>query len=79
VLYSATEKAWLDRRAVKIAENRGWPLPIARSEAAAEMVECGLESPLLCCRFEPGPSRFRVADYPVIPSLPNSIGPVRID
>jgi hypothetical protein len=28
----------LDLRAEKIAEERGWPLPIARSEAAAEMV-----------------------------------------
>ena len=38
MLYSDSETAWLNLRADKIAEERGWPLPIARSEAAAEMV-----------------------------------------
>ena len=38
MLYSESETAWLDLRAEKIAEERGWPLPIARSEAAAELV-----------------------------------------
>lgn len=37
MLYSESEHAWLDRRAEKIARERGWPLPIARSEAAAEL------------------------------------------
>jgi predicted NAD/FAD-binding protein len=38
MLYSESERAWLDRRAVEVAERTGWPEPIARSEAAAEMV-----------------------------------------
>src|SRR5690606_31854628 len=38
MLYSESETAWLNCRAEKIARARGWPLPIARSEAAAEMV-----------------------------------------
>jgi hypothetical protein len=38
MLYSESERAWLDRRAVEVAERAGWPQPIARSEAAAEMV-----------------------------------------
>lgn len=38
VLYSESESAWLALRAEKIAEEQGWPLPIARSEAAAELV-----------------------------------------
>lgn len=38
MLYSESEKAWLARRAEKIARERGWPLPIARSEAEAELV-----------------------------------------
>jgi hypothetical protein len=38
MLYSDSEKAWLERRAETISEERGWPLPIARSEAAGEMV-----------------------------------------
>ena len=38
MLYADSETAWLDRRAAKIARERGWPLPIARSEACAELV-----------------------------------------
>jgi hypothetical protein len=38
MLYSESERAWLDRRAVEVAERTGWPEPIARSEAAAEIV-----------------------------------------
>lgn len=38
MLYSESEHAWLDRRALLIAKRTGWALPIARSEAAAEMV-----------------------------------------
>lgn len=38
MLYSESEMAWLDRRAVEVAEPTGWPVPIARSEAAAELV-----------------------------------------
>ena len=37
MLYSDSETAWLNRRAEKISEERGWPLPIARSEAGAEL------------------------------------------
>jgi hypothetical protein len=45
MLYSGSETAWLDRRAEKISEERGWPLPIARSEAAAEMVRVRTRKP----------------------------------
>jgi hypothetical protein len=38
MLYSESERAWLERRAAQIAEDRGWPLPIAESEAAPELV-----------------------------------------
>lgn len=38
MLYSESESAWLTLRADKIAQEHGWPLPIARSEAAAELV-----------------------------------------
>lgn len=38
MLYSESESAWLARRAEQIASERGWPLPIARSEAEAELV-----------------------------------------
>jgi hypothetical protein len=38
MIYRESESAWLDRRAELIAERTGWPLPIARSEAAAELV-----------------------------------------
>jgi hypothetical protein len=38
MIYSESETAWLDWRAELIAERTDWPLPIARSEAAAEMV-----------------------------------------
>lgn len=38
MLYSESEKAWLNRRAEKIARERGWPLPTARSDAEAELV-----------------------------------------
>lgn len=37
MIYSESEAAWLDRRAEKIARERGWPLPVARSEAEAEL------------------------------------------
>jgi hypothetical protein len=37
MLYSKSETTWLDRRAERIAEERRWPLPIARSEAEAEL------------------------------------------
>jgi hypothetical protein len=63
----------LDRRAEKIAEERGWPLPIARSEAAAEMVRMRTQSLLLCCDFArdsaPFAGRFSIADQPDVPSL----------
>jgi hypothetical protein len=38
MLYSDSEKVWLDWRAEKISERTGWPEPIAWSEAAAELV-----------------------------------------
>lgn len=38
MIYSESETAWLDRRALEVQARTGWPLPIARSEAAAEMV-----------------------------------------
>ncbi len=37
-IYTDSEKAWIERRARKIAKETGWPLPIARSEAMAELV-----------------------------------------
>ncbi|MEX2125490.1 MAG: hypothetical protein WD795_16475 [Woeseia sp.] len=38
MIYSEPEATWLDLRAAKIAEERGWPLPVARAEAAADLV-----------------------------------------
>ena len=35
--YDDSEHRWLDRRAAEIARETGWPLPIARSEAAAQL------------------------------------------
>ena len=35
--YDDSEHAWLDRRAADIARETDWPLPIARSEAAAQL------------------------------------------
>lgn len=37
MLYSDSESVWLNRRAERIAQERGWPLPVARSEAEAEL------------------------------------------
>jgi hypothetical protein len=45
VLYPDPGTAWLNLRAEKIAEERGWPLPIARSEAAAEKVRMRTPKP----------------------------------
>lgn len=36
--WSDSEQAWLERRARKISEERGWPMPIATSEAARQLV-----------------------------------------
>ena len=36
--YSRDEEDWLDRKAAEIARQTGWPLPIARAEAQAELV-----------------------------------------
>jgi len=47
--------AWLDRRAAKIAKERGWPLPIARSEAAAEMVRMRTRKPGVLLQFRAKP------------------------
>jgi len=37
MLYSDSERAWLDRRALLIRERTGWSLPLAHSEAAVEL------------------------------------------
>lgn len=42
MIYSESESAWLNRRADKIVDERGWPLPIARSEAEAELTRTRL-------------------------------------
>jgi hypothetical protein len=60
MLYSESETAWLNWRADKIAKQRGWPLPIARPEAALELLRMRTARPLLFCHFEPSLSRFRV-------------------
>jgi hypothetical protein len=36
--YSESEEAWLELRAKKIAEETDCPLPVARSEAMAQLV-----------------------------------------
>ena len=36
--YSRDEEGWLDRKAREISRETGWPLPIARAEARAELV-----------------------------------------
>jgi hypothetical protein len=51
MLYSDSETAWLNLRAEKIAAERGWPLPIARSEAAAEMVRMRTREPAPVLQF----------------------------
>ena len=53
MLYSESETAWLKWRAEKISEERGWPLPIARSEAAAEMVRMRTRKPAVVLPFRP--------------------------
>ena len=35
--YSGDEEGWIERKAQEIARDRGWPLPMARSEAIAEL------------------------------------------
>lgn len=42
MLYLNSESEWLDRRAKRIAGERGWTLPIARSEAEAELARSRL-------------------------------------
>lgn len=42
MIYDSSESAWLTRRAERIAEDRGWPLPVARSEAEAELTRSRL-------------------------------------
>lgn len=37
MLYDESEQRWLDHRAAEIAAERGWPLPVAHSEAQAEL------------------------------------------
>lgn len=53
MLYSQSEINWLDRRADKIAQERGWPLPIARSEACAELVRMQARKPAAVLQFRP--------------------------
>lgn len=38
MIYDRSEASWLERRAANIANARGWPLPVARSEAEAELI-----------------------------------------
>ena len=51
--YSDSEAAWLERRAEKIARERGWPVPIARSEAAAELVRMQTRTPAVVLDLRP--------------------------
>jgi hypothetical protein len=53
MLYSGSEKAWMDWRAEKISDERGWPLSIAKSEAAAEMVRMRTRKPAATLPFRP--------------------------
>ena len=58
MLYSDSENAWLDWRAEKIADERGWPLPIAPSEACAELVRMQTRKPAVVQQFARDPSPF---------------------
>lgn len=49
------ETAWLNLRAEKIAEERGWPLLIARSEACAELVRMRTRKPGVVLPFRARP------------------------
>lgn len=77
MLYSDSETAWLDRRAAKIAEGRDWPLPIARSEAEAELVRMQSRKSAVVLRFPPQFRAIRgplsIADLPAVPILPDRI------
>lgn len=42
MLYDDSENRWLDRRAVEIAARTGWPVPIARAEAAGQLARLRL-------------------------------------
>ena len=55
MLYSDCERAWIEHRAVKFAAERGWPLPIARSEAAAELVRMRTRKPASVLRCDRDP------------------------
>ena len=57
MLYSDSETAWLNWRAEKISEERGWPLPIARSEACAELVRMRTRKPAVVLQFRSVPPR----------------------
>jgi hypothetical protein len=52
MLYSGSEKAWLHWRAESPAKGAG-PLPIAKSEAAAEMVRMRTRKPAATLPFRP--------------------------
>lgn len=43
MLYHESEIRWLDRRAVEIAARTGWPVPIARAEAAGQLARLRLK------------------------------------
>ena len=83
MLYSDSEAAWLDRRAEKIAEERGWPLPIARSEAAADMVRMRTRKACCCAAVSPAiPDHSRAASASLISpkfQASNTVSTVRIN
>ena len=53
MLYADSEIAWLGRQAEKFASGRDWPLPIARSEAAAELVRMRSREAAVVLQFQP--------------------------
>lgn len=53
MLYSESETAWLNRRAENISKELGWPLPIARSEACAELVRMRTRESAVVLQFRP--------------------------
>lgn len=64
MLYDESETRWLDRRAVEIAARTGWPVPIARAEAAGQLARLRLKAPCPVARIadraarrEPAPPR----------------------
>lgn len=42
MIWSQSEQAWPERRARMISQDKAWPLPVALSEAAAQLVRSKL-------------------------------------